>query len=73
MNSRVPLVRGATAHIYNNYYDGVRSSGINSRAGAEVKVENNYFENSKDPLGTFYTTTDGYWQVAGNTFGSGVA
>ena len=72
LNSRVPLVRGATAHIYNNYYDGVRSSGINSRAGAEVKVENNYFENSKDPLGTFYTTTDGYWQVAGNTFGSGV-
>ena len=72
LKSRVPLVRGATAHIYNNYYDGIRASGINSRAGAEVKVENNYFENSKDPLGTFYTTTDGYWQVAGNTFGSGV-
>ncbi|MBX2848867.1 MAG: hypothetical protein KTR16_11140, partial [Acidiferrobacterales bacterium] len=72
LKSRVPLVRGATAHIYNNYYDGIWASGINSRAGAEVKVENNYFENSQDPLGTFYTTTDGDWQVSGNIFGSGV-
>ena len=72
LNSRVPLVRGATAHIYNNHYDGIESSGINSRAGAEVKVENNYFEDAKDVLGTFYTTTDGDWHVAGNIFGSGV-
>jgi pectate lyase len=43
-------------------------SGINSRAGAKAKVDNNYFKNSKDVLGTFYTTEAGYWQVSGNIF-----
>jgi len=46
----------------------LRESGINSRAGARAKVENNYFRNSKDVLGTFYTSEAGYWQVAGNIF-----
>ena len=43
-------------------------SGINSRAGAKAKVENNYFKDSKDVLGTFYTDQAGTWQVAGNIF-----
>ncbi|MBC9716730.1 polysaccharide lyase family 1 protein [Streptomyces sp. TRM66268-LWL] len=68
LDSRVPLLRGATAHIYNNHYAGINESGINSRAGGKAKVDNNYFEDSKDVLGTFYTTTTGYWQVGGNTF-----
>src|SRR5690606_10954257 len=41
---------------------------INSRAGARAKVENNYFEDSKDVLGTFYTNQLGSWQVSGNIF-----
>ncbi|MER7176811.1 pectate lyase family protein [Streptomyces mesophilus] len=68
LDSRVPLLRGGTAHIYNNHYAGVNDSGINSRAGGKAKVDNNYFEDSKDVLGTFYTTTTGYWQVSGNIF-----
>lgn len=68
LDSRVPLLRGGTAHIYNNHYLGINESGINSRAGAKAKVENNYFEDSKDVLGTFYTDLPGYWQVAGNVF-----
>ncbi|MGC5015040.1 pectate lyase family protein [Streptosporangium sp. DT93] len=68
LDSRTPLLRGGVAHIYNNSYVNLRESGINSRAGARAKVENNYFKDSKDVLGTFYTSEAGYWQVAGNIF-----
>src|ERR1044071_9610951 len=68
IDSRTPLLRGGIAHIFNNYYYDLHESGINSRAGARAKVENNYFEDSKDVLGTFYTDAAGYWQVAGNVF-----
>ncbi|MFJ9112435.1 polysaccharide lyase family 1 protein [Streptomyces sp. NPDC102283] len=67
IDSRAPLLRGGIAHIYNNHYVQLNESGINSRAGARAKVENNYFEDSKDVLGTFYTDEAGYWQVSGNT------
>ncbi|MDG9677194.1 polysaccharide lyase family 1 protein [Micromonospora sp. DH14] len=68
IDSRTPLLRGGVAHIYNNHYVSLHESGINSRAGARAKVENNYFRDSKDVLGTFYTNERGYWQVAGNIF-----
>ncbi len=68
IDSRTPLLRGGTAHIYNNYYVDLNESGINSRAGAKAKVDNNYFKDSKDVLGTFYTDAAGSWQVSGNTF-----
>lgn len=68
IDSRTPLLRGGIAHIYNNHYSGLVESGINSRAGARAKVDNNYFQNSKDVLGTFYTSEAGYWQVSGNVF-----
>ncbi|CAM5259600.1 Pectate trisaccharide-lyase [Streptomyces alboniger] len=68
IDSRAPLLRGGIAHIYNNYYVRLNESGINSRAGAKAKVDNNYFKDSKDVLGTFYTDAAGYWQVSGNTF-----
>ncbi|CAL9563354.1 hypothetical protein SUDANB121_04704 [Nocardiopsis dassonvillei] len=68
LDSRAPLLRGGIAHMYNNHYVDIAQSGINSRAGARAKVENNYFEDSKDVLGTFYTNERGSWQVAGNIF-----
>ncbi|GAA2417957.1 polysaccharide lyase family 1 protein [Streptomyces glaucosporus] len=68
IDSRTPLLRGGIAHIYNNHYVSLNESGINSRAGARAKVDNNYFEDSKDVLGTFYTDAAGYWQVSGNIF-----
>jgi pectate lyase len=68
LDSRTPLLRGGVAHIYNNSYVSLNESGINSRAGARAKVENNYFKNSKDVLGTFYTSEAGFWQVSGNVF-----
>ncbi|MFJ9701141.1 pectate lyase family protein [Streptomyces fradiae] len=68
IDSRAPLLRGGTAHMYNNHYVRLHSSGINSRAGAKARVDSNYFEDSKDVLGTFYTSAAGYWQVSGNVF-----
>ncbi|WP_077801174.1 polysaccharide lyase family 1 protein [Streptomyces sp. JHA26] len=68
LDSRAPLLRGGIAHIYNNHYVHLNESGINSRAGAKARVDNNYFEDSKDVLGTFYTDAAGYWQVSGNIF-----
>ncbi|MET9744186.1 pectate lyase family protein [Streptomyces ardesiacus] len=68
IDSRAPLLRGGTAHMYNNHYVSLNKSGINSRAGAKAKVDNNYFEDSKDVLGTFYTDEAGSWQVSGNIF-----
>ncbi|MET8491175.1 pectate lyase [Streptomyces cellulosae] len=68
IDSRTPLLRGGIAHMYNNHYRQLNESGINSRAGARAKVDNNYFEDSKDVLGTFYTSEAGYWQVSGNIF-----
>ncbi|MBQ1087932.1 polysaccharide lyase family 1 protein [Streptomyces sp. B93] len=68
IDSRTPLLRGGISHIYNNHYVQLNESGINSRAGARAKVDNNYFKDSKDVLGTFYTDAAGYWQVSGNIF-----
>jgi pectate lyase len=66
IDSRTPLLRGGIAHIYNNSYVSLNESGINSRAGARAKVENNYFRDSHDVLGTFYTSERGTWQTSGN-------
>ena len=66
IDSRTPLLRGATAHAFNNYYRGISKSGMNPRIGGRMKAEHNYFEDSKDPLGTFYTNDMGYWEVSGN-------
>ncbi len=68
IGSRTPLDRGATVHTYDNYFVNLGKSGINSRVGAHIKVENNYFQDSHDVLGTFYTNELGYWQVSGNIY-----
>ncbi|MFC5003809.1 polysaccharide lyase family 1 protein [Dactylosporangium cerinum] len=68
IDSRTPLLRGGIAHIYNNSYVSLNESGINSRAGARARIDNNYFKNSKDVIGTFYTSEAGFWQVSGNIF-----
>lgn len=47
VNSRLPSVRFGTAHIYSSCYDGNGVSGVNSRMGAQVLVENTSFTNTK--------------------------
>ncbi|GJN90485.1 hypothetical protein Rhopal_003496-T1 [Rhodotorula paludigena] len=58
VNSRLPSLRFGTGHIANNYYQDIHASGINSREGAEILVESNYFSNAKNPIET--ADYDGY-------------
>lgn len=67
INSRAPLFRFGYGHIYNNYYNNVISTGINSRMGALLRVENNVFENAQNPLVSFYSDDIGYWDARGNS------
>ncbi len=67
--SRLPSIRFGQAHIFDNYYqDNDSGSCVNSRMGAIVKVENNYFLNSQDTIGFWDSPMTGYWDVAGNIF-----
>ncbi|AJQ93303.1 hypothetical protein [Gynuella sunshinyii] len=68
VDSRMPLLRYATAHAYNNYYQHISKSAMNPRIGGRIKAENNYFEDVNNPIGTFYTTDMGFWDVSGNIF-----
>ncbi len=73
LNSRTHLIREADVHIYNNHYSDIISTGINSRNGATLLVENNYFTDARNPLGTFfYLTNPGTWEVHGNYFSPSV-
>jgi pectate lyase len=67
IGSRLPSIRFGKAHVFNNYYLNA-DGGVNSRMGAVVKVEGNYFESVSDPIGSFDSPEVGSWDVAGNTF-----
>ncbi|MCB2379271.1 T9SS type A sorting domain-containing protein [Hymenobacter sp. BT635] len=66
INSRLPLFRGGTGHVFNNYYKDIASTAINSRVGACVKIENNYFLNTKNPYVSAYSSVVGYGDITGN-------
>ena len=66
--SRLPSIRFGKAHIFNNYYQDNSDTGVNSRMGAVVKVENNYFQNTSDPIGFWDSATTGTWEVSNNVF-----
>ncbi|MDW7690875.1 T9SS type A sorting domain-containing protein [Flammeovirgaceae bacterium SG7u.111] len=68
VNSRMPLFRHGVGHIFSNYYSGVVSTGINSRMGACLKVENNYFKDSQNPIVSAYSDELGGTQESGNIF-----
>jgi len=68
VNSRLPLFRYGQGHIYNNYYSDVQDTGINSRMGAVIRIENNVFENTTNPIVSFYSSALGYWDTRGNQF-----
>jgi len=61
-------VRFGTAHIYSSCYNG-GISGINSRMGAQVFVENNSFTNVDKAIVTnLDSDTEGFANQAGNLF-----
>ncbi|CAG9994350.1 unnamed protein product [Clonostachys byssicola] len=64
VNSRAPSIRFGTGHIYNQYYLGILSSAINTRMGAQIRVESTVFDNcatkaivSEDSDSVGYATT----------------
>jgi pectate lyase len=57
-DSRHPRVRFYSAHVYNNYYDGVSKYGVGSTLGSSVFVEGNVFRNAKYPIMTSMQGTD---------------
>lgn len=65
ISQRTPSYRFGNSHIFNNYYLSLLSSGINSRMGACLKIEGNYFEDSDDPI---TTTSGGLLSLSDNTY-----
>ena len=52
VNSRLPSLRFGTGHIYSSCYEDNPASGINSRMGAQVLVEQCYFSNTRRAIVT---------------------
>jgi len=69
-DSRHPRVRYYSAHIYNNYYDGVSKYGAGSTMGSSLFVEGNYFRNSKHPMLTSLQGSD-IWDEANQVNNAG--
>ena len=69
-DSRHPRVRYYSAHIYNNYYDGVSKYGAGSTLGSSLFIEGNYFRNSKHPMLTSLQGSD-IWDEANQVNNAG--
>lgn len=69
-DSRHPRVRYYSAHVYNNYYDGVCKYGAGSTLGSSLFVEGNYFRNSKHPMLTSLQGSD-IWDEANQVNNAG--
>ena len=50
VDGRNPSIRFGTGHVYNNHYLNIPDYGIASRRNAQVRVENNYFDNVETPI-----------------------
>lgn len=59
-DSRCPRLHYTTAHVYNNYYDGVPVYCIGNTTESSAFVENNYFRNCKRPMMISGQGTDSY-------------
>jgi pectate lyase len=69
-DSRHPRVRYYSAHIYNNYFDGVAKYGSGSTLGSSLFVEGNYYRNCKHPMLTSLQGTD-IWDEANQVNNAG--
>ncbi|MBN1183440.1 MAG: T9SS type A sorting domain-containing protein [Bacteroidales bacterium] len=68
-NSRLPSIRFGKAHIFNNYYKN-NSTAINTRMGACVRVEKNYFDGGGTAVMAEYSEYDGSAELIDNHFGT---
>lgn len=65
--SRLPLFRGGNGHVFNNYFKDIHSTGINSRLGACIRIEGNYFDNVLNPYVSAYSDELGGGELINNT------
>ncbi len=63
IKERMPSYRFGTGHVFNNYYNRVLSSAVNTRMEAVLRVENNYFENSIDCIVAKNSLLNGFWDL----------
>lgn len=76
IEQRTPLLRRATIHVFNNYWENSSSVKqihyVNARAEGKALVQNNYFKNVNNPL---LASTDsdvpGCWVANGNAWEGG--
>lgn len=61
-DSRHPRIRVASAHIYNNYFDGNAKYGVGTTKGSSAFVEANYYRNCKNPMMSSMQGTDALGQ-----------
>lgn len=58
-NSRNPSIRFGTAHIFNNVYENVGATGVNTRMGAKVLIESTSFSGASNPIVSRDSKTEG--------------
>ncbi|TGJ79226.1 hypothetical protein E0Z10_g9541 [Xylaria hypoxylon] len=69
INSRLPSFRFGTGHVYSSCFENNPTSGINSRMGAQLLIEQNYFLSTKLAIVTnLDSDTDGYAVDRNNVF-----
>lgn len=69
VNSRLPSIRFGTGHIYSSCYVDNPTSGVHSRMGAQILVEQSSFTNTKRAIITnLDSDTDGYAVQKNNIF-----
>ena len=66
--ARLPSYRFGTGHVYNTYFNGVLTSGVNSRTGAVLRIEGNVFQDAADPITSLDSSQVGFWDVRDNQF-----
>jgi pectate lyase len=70
-DQRMPSLRFGTGHVYDNYYVG-GTTGVHSRMGAQMLVQNNVFRGVGTPIETTKdSNVDGFVNESGNDFGGG--
>ncbi|KAK0660780.1 family 1 putative polysaccharide lyase [Cercophora samala] len=72
VNSRAPLLRFGTAHIYNSFYENM-SSAVNTRMGAQALVQSNVFRNVTAAVVSQDSKEVGFAVLEGNELGGGLA
>ncbi len=70
-DQRMPSLRFGTGHVYNNYFIN-GTTGVHSRMGAQMLVQNNVWRNVGTPIETTKDSdVDGFVNQSGNDFGGG--